>query len=86
VQRMSFDDNGTSQIIIPAADMAMIASIGGVKFPNTGTLRISEDRLFAIVIKHGLSGHVLACGIDGFPVLHGAGVQTMFSEIGAYVK
>jgi len=86
IQRLSIDDQNTSQLIIAAEDLSSVVSVGGIDFPSSGTLQMGEDELFALVFRHGLSGNILVCGINGYPVLYGDGVQELFNEIATFVK
>ncbi len=81
IQRLAIEDNGAGMLIIDNGDLSAVVAIGGVSYPDTGTLTISEDALFMAAIKAAVTGDVLLCGVDGYPVLYGAGVQGLFDEL-----
>ncbi len=82
----SADDHGQALLIIPAADLARIVAPGGIIFSGQGTLKISENMLFANLYKQAMDGKVLLCQQDKDLTMFGPGAQSLFDSLAAYSK
>lgn len=81
------DDNESGRLIIDAAKVNEILQRGGVVELPAGTLDIGENEIMLAMIRAALRGGVAICGdADGYPILYGAGVDGMMTEIGEAVK
>ena len=78
IEAQALDDNEQSMLIIPAADLAKIVEPGGITFPTTGMLKISENDLFGLAFWMVFNG-IDTCGdADGHPTIYGETVQEAF--------
>jgi hypothetical protein len=86
IENYSLDDHGKSQLILPAAGLAEIVAPGGITFPSKGTLKISENSLFTLLIHEAMNGNVQLCKQKGDLTVYGPGVQDLFNQLTPYVK
>lgn len=89
IRRLATEDDGLQLLIIDNRVLSRVLSMGGVRYPNHGTLVISENELFAIVARSFLrpffdtsKPYYDLCGdASEYPIITGAGVQLLFDEV-----
>jgi len=86
IEEYSIDDHGQSMLIVPAADLSKIVAPGGITFPQKGTLKVSENTLFAALLHEVLNGNITLCQQKGDITIFGSGAQGLFDRLAKYIQ